>query len=171
MLIGAVMMGAHNSVSSRFRDECPGIFVLKCVCHSAHICTSEACKVLPRCEDLAREVYFFFFKCSSKRRSEFIQFQIFLPVKPHKILHPSQTRWLSLNTVVQKLLEQWEPLKLLLFFSEMWLTEKLVAAELIFNNLHDPFMKLYYYFLEWALPKFTSFNTYFQSDKSHHRTA
>lgn len=41
----SVMMGAHNSVSSRFRSECPGIFVIKCVCHSAHLCASEACKV------------------------------------------------------------------------------------------------------------------------------
>lgn len=159
----SVMMGAHNSVSSRLRNECPGLFVIKCVCHSAHLCASEACKVLPRrCEDLAREIYNFF-KCSSKRQSEFVQFQMFLALKPHKILHPSQTRWLSLATVVQRLLEQWEALKL--FFSDMWLSEKLVSAELIFNSLCDPYMKLYYYFLDWVLPKFTTFNKYFQTDR------
>ncbi len=88
----SVMMGAHNSVASRFRNECPGLFVIKCVCHSAHLCASEACKTLPRrCEDLAREVYNFF-KCSSKHQSEFVQFQCFLHLKPHKMLHPSQTR-------------------------------------------------------------------------------
>ncbi|XP_063844717.1 uncharacterized protein LOC135091203 [Scylla paramamosain] len=47
----------------------------------------------------------------------------------------------------------------------MWLSEKLVAAEQIFNSLRDPFIKLYYYFLDWILPKFTNFNKYFQSDK------
>ncbi len=52
-----------------------------------------------------------------------------------------------------------------LFFSDMWLSGKLVAAELIFNSVHDPFTKLYYYFLNWILPKFTTFNKYFQSNK------
>lgn len=55
------MMGAHNSVASRFRDNCPGIVIVKCICHSLHICASEACKRLPRnCEDFARNVYNFF---------------------------------------------------------------------------------------------------------------
>ncbi|CAI6351435.1 unnamed protein product [Macrosiphum euphorbiae] len=42
-----VMMGQHNSVVSRLRESCPGIFIMKCVCHSAHLCASEACKQLP----------------------------------------------------------------------------------------------------------------------------
>ncbi|XP_064111176.1 uncharacterized protein LOC135218659 [Macrobrachium nipponense] len=159
-----VMMGAHNSVASRFREQCPGIFVMKCVCHSAHLCASEACKALPRrCEDLAREI-FNHFKCSSKRQSELVQFQEFLNLKPHKILHPSQTRWLSLVAVVVRLLEQWEALKM--YFTDIWFSEKVVSAELIFHDLHNPFIKSYYLFLEWILPKFTNFNTYFQSDKT-----
>lgn len=53
-----VMMGAHNSVSSRLRNDLPGIKIFKCICHSMHLCTSEACKQLPRrCEDLARNIY------------------------------------------------------------------------------------------------------------------
>ncbi|XP_022818325.1 uncharacterized protein LOC111350857 [Spodoptera litura] len=53
-----VMMGENNSVASRLKENLPGIFILKCVCHSAHLCASEACKELPRrCEDLAREIY------------------------------------------------------------------------------------------------------------------
>ncbi|XP_066983819.1 uncharacterized protein [Macrobrachium rosenbergii] len=160
----SVMMGVNNSVSSHFRSDCPGLVVMKCICHSAHLCASQACRSLPRrCEDLAREVYNFF-KCSSKRQSEYKQFQSFCDLKPHKVLHPSQTRWLSLVAVVQRLLEQWEALKL--FFSEKWLTEKLLAIELIINSLHDPFMKLYFMFLDWVLPNFTEFNKFFQSDKA-----
>lgn len=57
------MFGEHNSVVSRLKLNFPGILVQKCVCHSLHLCASEACKVLPRqCEDLAREVYGFFLK-------------------------------------------------------------------------------------------------------------
>jgi hypothetical protein len=38
------------------------------------------------------------------------EFQIFCNVDPHKILRPAQTRWLSLLSVVRRILEQWEPL-------------------------------------------------------------
>jgi len=99
-----VMMGENNSVASRFRVSTPGIFIMKCVCHSAHLCVSEACKNLPRsCEDLARKI-FNFLKSSSKRQSELKQFQRFMNIKSHKMLHPSQTRWLSLGAVVSRLL-------------------------------------------------------------------
>ncbi|XP_076032951.1 general transcription factor II-I repeat domain-containing protein 2B-like [Oratosquilla oratoria] len=129
----SVMMEAHSSVASRFRNECIGLFLIKCVCHSAHLCASEACNaLLGRCKDLAREMYNFF-KCSSKRQSEFVQFQSFIHLKPHKMIYTSQMRWLSLVAVVQRILEQWEALRL--FFSDMWLSEKLVAAELIFNSI------------------------------------
>lgn len=147
-----VMMGENNSVASRLRNSCPGIFIMKCVCHSAHLCVSEACKYLPRsCEDLARNIYNFL-KNSSKRQSELKQFQRFMDIEPHKILHPSQTRWLSLSAVVSRLLEQWEALKL--YFTETYLAQRLIATELIYKNLNDPFMKLFYYFLDWILPMF-----------------
>lgn len=99
-------MGEKNSVASRMKQEFPGIFIMKCVCHSAHLCASEVCKCLPRsCEDLARNI-FNYLKSSSKRQCEFYQFQEFLNIDPHKILHHSQTRWLSLTAVVDRILEQ-----------------------------------------------------------------
>lgn len=100
-----VMIGEHNSVASRLKENFPGIFILKCVCHSAHLCASEACKELPRrCEGLAREIYGHF-KSNAKRQCKLKEFQLFLDLKPHKILHPSQTRWLSLIAVVERILE------------------------------------------------------------------
>lgn len=80
-----VMMGEHNSAASRLRISCPGIFIIKCICHSAHICASEACKQLPRsCEDLARNIYNFLHS-SAKRQSTLRQFQKLSEVKPAKI--------------------------------------------------------------------------------------
>ncbi|KAL4718030.1 hypothetical protein ACJJTC_002448 [Scirpophaga incertulas] len=126
------MMGSQNSVASRFQENLPGIFIFKCICHSMHLCASEACKKLPRrCEDLARNIYGFF-KLSSKRQAQYLEFQVFTNTKIHKILHPSQTRWLSLLSVVNRLLEQWNSLKL--FFTQKWLEEKTVAAELIYHS-------------------------------------
>ncbi|XP_038221451.1 uncharacterized protein LOC119839286 [Zerene cesonia] len=156
----SVIMGKHNSVASRFKESNPGIIIFKCICHSLHLCASEACKKLPRrCEDLARNVYGFF-KNSSKRQAEFVEFQAFTNTLVHKILHPSQTRWLSLLSVVIRMLEQWEALKL--FFTKKWLDERVMATELIFKDLNDPFTKLYFLFLRWVLPKFVYLNEYFQ---------
>ncbi|KAF5281836.1 hypothetical protein FQA39_LY05050 [Lamprigera yunnana] len=50
-----VMRGEH-SVSSRFKEICPGIVIVKCIkytsqlqfCHSARVYASEACKCLPQ---------------------------------------------------------------------------------------------------------------------------
>lgn len=103
-----VMMGGNNSVASRLKKKLRGMFVMKCVCHSAHLCASESCKQLPRrCEDLTREIYSFF-KSSSKRQFRLQKFQEFVSASPHKILHLSQTHWLSLVVVVDRLLEQWD---------------------------------------------------------------
>lgn len=155
-------MGSQNSMSSRMQSYFPGIFSIKCICHSIHLCCSEACKSLPRrCEDLARNIYNFF-SHSSKRQSQFVQFQQFLNLNVHKILHPSQTRWLSLSSVVQRIVEQWDALKL--YFTDKWLSEKLISAENIYLQLNDPFTKAYFYFLEWVLPKFTSLNQFFQTE-------
>lgn len=82
---------------SRLRDTLPGITVFECICHSIHLCASEAAKTLPRnCEDLIRNVYTCF-SHSAKRMHEFKEFQHFCETKPHKILHACQTRWLSLH--------------------------------------------------------------------------
>lgn len=51
------MMGIHNSLASRLLEKCPNLFLLKCVCHSFHLCASYACEKLPsEVELLAREV-------------------------------------------------------------------------------------------------------------------
>jgi len=42
------MMGAYNSVASRFLEDFFGVMIQKCICHSLALCASEACKVLPR---------------------------------------------------------------------------------------------------------------------------
>lgn len=162
----SVMMGKNNSVSSRMKETFPGKFIMRCICNSLHLCCSEACKSLPRrLEDFARNVYNFFSQ-SSKRQSQFVEFQNFLNLDVHKILHPSQTRWLSLFSVVERLLEQWNQWDALrLLFSEKWLSEKFLSAEAIFNQLNDPFSKGYFYFLEWIFPKFTMLYQYFQTDK------
>lgn len=159
----SVMMGVNNSVASRLKRDFPNITIMKCICHSLHTCASESCAELPRtCEDLARNVHNFF-GCSSKRQCEYVEFQRFADVDVHKLLHPSQTRWLSLSSVVERILEQWPAL--LLYFNDQWLALKLKAAQSIHEALNDPSIKLFFLFLQWVLPKFTQAYSYFQSAK------
>lgn len=156
------MFGEKNSVSQRLQELLPGITVQKCLCHSLHLCASEACKELPRhLEDLVRNIYGIF-KNSCKRQAEFRQFQDFYETDPHKILRPSQTRWLSLRSVVNRILEQWIPLKQ--YFQSKALEHRLLAAESVLTSMRDPFVKQFLHFLQWVLPKFVDLNELFQSD-------
>lgn len=110
-----VMMGNNNSVMSRFRILIPDLFIFKCICHSFHLCASAACEKLPMyIEVLVRDIYNYL-NTSPKRTEAFIEFQKFLELKPLKMLHPAQTRWLSLSAVVSRIIEHYNALKL--FFS------------------------------------------------------
>ncbi|XP_026732235.1 uncharacterized protein LOC113497004 [Trichoplusia ni] len=154
-------VGDYNSIISRLRQECPGVILMKCVCHSLHRASSDACKTLPRlCEDLARNI-FSYFRQSAKRKAQLQQFQEFTSVKDHQMLGLAITRWLSFLPAIERILGQWQALRL--YFTDVWLAERTLAAEQIFNALQDPFMKLYYSFLAWVLPKVTYMNAFFQS--------
>ncbi|KAJ8896321.1 hypothetical protein PR048_001665 [Dryococelus australis] len=137
---------------------------MKCVCHTFHLYVSYACMKLPRAvEDLARDVYNYF-QCSPKCIGSLTEFQEFVDVKPHKTLHASQTRWLSLQAVVSRLLEQYGTLKL--FFADAVFTVRLQAAETIFNMLeNDPVQKLYLSFLKFVLEILNKLNRQMKPEK------
>lgn len=118
---------------------------------------------ISRCEDLARDVYNFF-KSSCKRYAQLKDFQDFCTVEPHHLLRPCQTRWLSLEMVVCRILEQWQPLKM--FFNLHRFEERVTSGDNIYDYLNDPLLLLFYKFLEWVLPKFVNLNKLFQSEKS-----
>lgn len=120
-----VMMGAHHSVASMLQSDIPGIFVMKCVCHSFHLCASHVCRTLPRgIEDMARDLFNYFL--SPKQTLAYKEFQRLADVKSHKLLHPSQTRWLSLHVAVTRLLEQMPAL--ITFFKKAATEDRLLAA-------------------------------------------
>ena len=79
-----VMMGEHNSVQQKMKTIIPNIFIMRCICHTAHLCASYASKKLPRTvEELVRDIYSYF-SHSSKRQTAFKQFQDFVEVELHK---------------------------------------------------------------------------------------
>lgn len=156
------MTGRYNSVMSRLKDEVPHVFLMKCICHSFHLCASNACTKLPRgVEDLARDIYNYFAN-SPKRVETLKEFQAFTNTKIHKILHPAQTRWLSLESVVIRILEQFDAL--ILFFTDASSTSHVLVADNILRKLRDPLTKLFFQFLEFALPFFNDVNREMQSE-------
>jgi hypothetical protein len=109
----AVMMGVNNSVAQLIKKNHPHVIVVKCSCHSIHLVASYACqKLSTSLEDLCRTI-FNHFKRSPKRQRELVQFQQFLNPDdfPKKLLAPGQTRWLSLQNCVKRILQNWEALK------------------------------------------------------------
>lgn len=156
------MMGRHNSVSTLFQNDIPNLFVQKCICHSFALCASYATrKILNNVEEFTREL-FKYFQYSFKKTSEFLKFQEFANIQPHKLLHPSQTRWLSLHQVVSRILEQWNALRL--FFIDAVVHDNLESTEILLKKLHDPEIKIYLEFLDYILPFFNELNREMQSE-------
>ncbi|KAH9366674.1 hypothetical protein HPB48_017673 [Haemaphysalis longicornis] len=46
--VAAVMMGTNHSVTTLLKRDEPNLFILKCLCHSSHLCASYASAKLPR---------------------------------------------------------------------------------------------------------------------------
>lgn len=75
-----------------------------------------------------------------KKVLDFQEFQIFCSVKLHRILHPTQTRWLSVHSVLNRILEQYEPLRL--YFTDAGSQQDVLATENILFRLNDPTRRL-----------------------------
>lgn len=160
----SVMQGNKTGIQKRFREILPNIYTLGCVCHSLHLCASAAANKLPSSvEDFVRNIYNYFSN-SSKRIDMFNECQVFCTLKPKKLLHPAQTRWLSLQAAVDRVVENWEAL--ILFFTNESFNENLQTCNTILESLKNPIYKLYFYFLSYILDITNKMNLEFQSEKN-----
>ena len=99
-------MGQLNGVLSILLKEHPDIIVVGCTPHSFNLRSSYACQKLPKgVHVLVRDLYSHFAH-GSKRVNILKEIQRFKELKPHKILRPSETRWLSLQQVKNRIIEQ-----------------------------------------------------------------
>ncbi|KAJ8971181.1 hypothetical protein NQ317_003559 [Molorchus minor] len=98
----STMMGHIGGVQQQLLQFNPDLYVLGYTCHSLNLCSSAACTKLPNSvKELTRDIYPYFLH-SNKRPEAFAEYQLFTDLKPHKILRPSQTRWLSLESVINR---------------------------------------------------------------------
>lgn len=158
-----VMFGEHESVVSMLKKEIPHIVTVRCSCHLIHLCTSYACaKMSTSLEDMLKNTYAHFSR-SFKRKKELQEFQEFCQVPIHNILNISQTRWLSLENVVNRVLEQWPALQL-------YFTEKVAdkvdpsnTVKTILDAFNNNYCKAQLEFMSYQLHRVNAFNTLFQS--------
>lgn len=156
-----VIFGTNCSVVSKIEAVNPHCVFVKCVCHSVALAVSYACKELPRnIEQVVKDVHNYF-SHSSKRQREFIEFQDFVGSDNHNILRHYEIRWLSLHACVNRIIEQWDALKL--YFHHQYLLDRNLNAEFLQTNFDDNVTKLYFLFLDYVLPIINKFNTIFQS--------
>ncbi|XP_018570645.1 uncharacterized protein LOC108910509 [Anoplophora glabripennis] len=161
----AVMMGDIGGVQAKLKEKInPNIFVIGCICHSLHLCASMASKKIPsEIEEFVQDIYNYISR-SPKRLNIYQEFQAFVELKPHKMLKLSQTRWLSLEAVVVRILEQWSALKL--FFTHEVAEEKeLQKAINILDKFNNVNVELYLTFLSYIIPHINKMNLEFQSEE------
>lgn len=160
-----VMFGGKHSVVVLLKQVCPKLVLIKCVCHSFALCSSYACKHVPAyVEQLCRDIHNFL-NNSPLRAAKFNELQDIMNLKPLKMLHPSATRWLSLEAVVNRMLERYEVLKVYFSFQDASVDGKQAEKmREIHEKLCNPLTMLYLNLLGYVIPKINKLNRMFQSE-------
>lgn len=161
----AVMTGVNNGVYKKLKDDIPHLILVKCVCHSLQLAVSHAAKAhLPRnLEFLIEETYSWFNK-SSARQAAYRQILQLMNDNhdPLKIVRSSNTRWLSIETAVSRILDQWLELKT--HFSIAKLNDKCYTAELLHQMFSDDVNYAFLSFLRPILVDVQKLNKSFESN-------
>lgn len=102
----SVMVGRHNGVFAILKREIKHLVLVPCICHSIQLAISEVCADFfpPMLEFLIAEIYNWFSRSSGCLKD-------YKGHDPLRITQVTQTRWLSVETAVTRILQQWDELK------------------------------------------------------------
>lgn len=157
----ATMAGHIGGVAALLKLVIPSLVVMGCICHSFALCSAAACNKLdPSIVEFSHELYSFV-SSSPKRLHEFQEYQVAVDVVKHKILYPSTTRWLVMEDVSVRLLEQWPAL---IPFFKTHADAGIESAKKIYRGLLSINMQLHYHFLSYVLPLVNKLNVKFQRE-------
>ena len=106
-----VMTGATKGVYGFMRKHNENIHLAGCPCHLLHRAAEKACEALPFSIDEILIDVFYYQDKSSKHQQTLAVFQDEEGVEHTTILKHVSTRWLSIRRSLQRMLENWEPLK------------------------------------------------------------
>ncbi|KYN02975.1 Zinc finger MYM-type protein 1 [Cyphomyrmex costatus] len=109
----ANMIDVENGFFKFFKDKVPTVQLIKCSCHSLHLCLSKAAEQLPAdLEFLVRESRNWFANSPLRRiQYESLYSAINKGDMPLKLVQLVKTRWLAWSKAINVLIEQWLELK------------------------------------------------------------
>lgn len=157
----------NKSLYTFLKKENSQLLLIKCTCHSLHLCCSKASSEIPRNSDfLIKEIYNYFShsplrKLLYKRAFDLINTGVDSN-NFRKLVQISGTRWLSYGAAVKRILEQWVELKH--HFSLISTVENDKGAQNIYNELCDEKNQLFLIFINPIINKMNNLNLEFQSD-------
>jgi len=161
----SVMVGINNGVYKNLKEKVPSLIHIPCVCHSLQLAVSAAASTaLPRnIEYLIKETYNWF-SHSTLRQAQYKNLcnAINNGHDPLKIVKACDTRWLSIETAVSRILHQWIELKTLFQIARQ--KEKCYNAEILFNMYSDNNNLAYLTYLHPVLLEIQVVNKSFESN-------
>jgi hypothetical protein len=159
-----VVAGSKTSLGALLKGDVPELFTIKCVCHSFALCASKACSCLSsQAETMIKAVYNFI-RNNYKRQQAFDELLQIHEMEPLRLLNTSDTRWLSLEQVVNRVLYLYPVL--LKYFEKQASVTNVERPDLILQQLKNPFNYCTLLFLDQILPKINQLNRLFQSEYS-----
>lgn len=161
----SVMVGINNGVYVKLKEEIPSLIHIPCICHSLQLAVSAAAaETLRRNIDyLIRETYNLF-SHSTLRQAQYKH--LFKAINdghdPLKIDKACDTRWLSIETAVSRILKQWVELKTLFGIAKQ--SEKCYMADTLHAMYCDINNFAYLKFLYPILEEIQKVNKSFESN-------
>lgn len=161
----STMIGINNGLYQKLKEDVPNLILIKCVCHSLQLAVSHAANdTLPRVlEYLISETYNWFSRSSSRKCNYSELYKTINDGKePKKIVQLANTRWLSIESAISSILNQYLELKT--HFEIVRNSEKCYSAELLYNMYKDEINLLYLLFLKPILNHIQQVNKAFEGN-------
>ena len=134
----------------------PQVMNLKCSYHLIHLSSSYACLTVPKTlEGFAPNIYAHFSR-STSRRDKYAEFHKFFRCKALSLLTLGQTRWLSLQACIKRLIEP--RVVLTQYFTETRFDDTTATNDLILSTLQSKLKKPYLEFMDHSLGPSNEFN-------------
>ena len=158
----SINIGRHNSIMTRVHSINPSSYFMGCPCHIAHNVASAAADSFRNQVgfDVEELVDIYWFDKSTKRKGSLEEYCCFCDVQYRKIIKYISTRWLSLETAVDRALKVYAGLRSY-FLSEYSSEQRFIRLQTLFDT---PMTEVYLLFYQSILPVFNHFNQFLQRE-------
>ena len=150
----SVNLGKHKGLYTHFEKQNPNIYTAGCPCHIVHNIAGHAAKAFADDSDFIVSEFlvdiYYYFEKSTKRQATLKNFCDFRDQDYRKMLKYGATRWLSKETCIERVLQQYRSLKI--YFARqkpVKSNQRLVRLQRYFE---DPLTEIYLLFYQSALP-------------------